>query len=355
MPGSHAVGYDACVDAARLLTWFRAHRRPFPWRTPFPRDPYLVLVSEVMLQQTQASRVAERLPALLARFPTVQALAAAPEEAVVAAFAGMGYYRRARLLHRAAQRIAACGFPRTAAELAALPGVGAYTAAAVAAFAFGALQPPVDANLCRVTARLLALPYPPGARALVAATRELAGSMAASCGTPELFEALMELGATVCTPKAPACSRCPLQEHCAARLAGTPAAFPLPKPQRARTFPSWVALWAENPAGQVLLERLKDPPLAGLWLPPLDRGEGEPEPRARQLARRLQLPQPVFSGSITHHITHRTIAVLVFRAPAPLSVRENHGHRWASVGEALPTSSLFAKMAQVVGRLGERA
>lgn len=341
--------YDAGVDGEKLLGWFRAHRRPFPWRTPFPRDPYLVLVSEIMLQQTQALRVAERLPVFFAHFPTVEALATAPEDAVVAAFAGMGYYRRARLLHRAAQRIAASGFPRTAPELAALPGVGRYTAAAVMAFAFGALEPPVDANLCRVAARLSALPHPPGASALVAATREWAERMARSCGTPEVFEALMELGATVCTPKAPACPRCPLREHCAAHLAGTPTAFPLPKPKRARTFPSWVVLWVENPRGQVLLERLQEPPLEGLWLPPLDRGEGEPEARARQLARRLQLPEPVFSGSITHHITHRTIQLLVFRALTPLAVREaSNGHRWADLGECLPTSSLFAKMAQLV-------
>lgn len=339
----------ALVDGHSLLTWFRRHRRNLPWRTPAPRDPYLVLLAEVMLQQTQASRVAARLPTFLARFPTVEALAAAREEEVVAAFTGLGYYRRARQLHALARRLAEEGWPQTAQDLAKLPGLGPYTAAAVAAFAFGHLEPPVDANLCRLTARFQALPYPAGSRPLYQAARSLALELAASSGTVEIFEALMELGALVCKPKRPSCCQCPLATDCLAAKED-PSAFPRPKPKRAREYPTWVALWVENPLGHVLLQQLTEPPLLGLWLPPLDRNAGETEKRAKQLAQMLALPTSLAAvGALRHHITHRTISVHLFAVNSSWQIQEEReGFRWGRPNETLPTSSLLAKMAALV-------
>lgn len=338
------------MDGGPLLEWFSHNRRSFPWRTPFPRDPYLVLVSEVMLQQTQAIRVAELLPGFLERFPTLERLAAAEEEEAVAAFAGLGYYRRARLLHRLAREVSLRGWPRDLRELAQLPGLGPYTAAAVAAFAFGKLTPPVDGNVCRVAARLLALDLPLGSPLLRARAAQLATGLAEQSGTPEVFEALMELGATVCTPAQPRCSTCPLASRCAAFQAGQPTAFPRPRPGRARETPTWVALWAENPAGEVLLQRIVEPPLAGLWLPPLDRGEGELEARAAALAQRAGVcASPSFVGNVRHHITHRRITVVLFRAKVLPAVREaDNRWRWAKPSAFLPTSSLAAKLAKLV-------
>ncbi len=337
------------MEAGPLLAWFSQHRRSFPWRTPFPRDPYVVLVSEVMLQQTQASRVAELLPRFLQRFPNLRALARAGEEEVVAAFAGLGYYRRARLLHRLAQQVAASGWPQKPEELARLPGLGRYTAAAVAAFAFGALEPPVDGNLCRIAARVFALELAHGSPALVARAEELARKLVAEQPTPEVFEALMELGATLCTPREPRCQACPLAPHCAGYESGRPAAFPLPKPTRPRETPTWVALWVENHAGEVLLRRITGPPLEGLWLPPLDRGEGDPHGRATLLAREAGLPgHPTMLGTVSHHITHRRITVMLFRAEPGFTVRETaDGFRWFLPSAFLPTSSLAAKLAQL--------
>lgn len=337
------------VEAGPLLAWFSENHRRFPWRTPFPRDPYWVLVSEVMLQQTQASRVAVFFPRFLERFPTLESLAAASEEEVVAAFAGLGYYRRARLLHRLAREVAVRGWPRAARQLKELPGLGAYTAAAVAAFAFGELTPPVDANLCRVTARLYALPLAAGSPSLHAQAQQMARRLAEESKSPEVFEALMELGATVCTPQQPQCPTCPWEAHCAAFRGGKPRAFPLPKPQRPKETPTWVALWMENRAGEVLLQKLTEPPLLGLWLPPLHRGDGEPQKRAAALAREAGCTAiPSLVGSVRHHITHRRITVMLFRAEPPLGVRETaNAFRWALPSAFLPTSSLAAKLAQL--------
>ncbi|OFV82284.1 MAG: hypothetical protein A2Y78_04555 [Acidobacteria bacterium RBG_13_68_16] len=328
-------------------------RRELPWRTGFPRDPYAVLVSEVMLQQTQVDRVVEAFRGFMNRFPSLEALAAAPEEDAVHAFSGLGYYRRARLLHASARAVVARGgWPRSARELAALPGFGPYTSAAVAAFAFAGGDPPVDGNVSRVTARLRALDLPMGSSALLAAGRELAASLHTESPTPEVWEALMELGATVCTPASPRCDACPLAASCAALAAGTPLAYPGPRPTRSREQQRWVAVWLQQQDGRVLLRRVDDGPLlAGLWLPPfavLSEG-ADPTSAAQALAH-----EAGFAGTLSpvpavrHGITHRDIRVLPF--VATLS-----GHRVAEampgwswqhpVAPALPTSSLLGKLA----------
>jgi A/G-specific adenine glycosylase len=348
--------------AEPLLRWFSRGRRELPWRTGFPRDPYAVLVSEVMLQQTQVDRVAEAFPSFLRRFPSLEALAAAPEEDAVHAFSGLGYYRRARLLHASARAIVARGgWPRSAAELTVLPGFGPYTSAAVAAFAFAGGDPPVDGNVSRVTARLRALDLPMGSSALLAAGRELAAELHAETPTPEVWEALMELGATVCTPAAPRCGVCPLAGSCAALAAGTPLAYPGPRPARSRERQRWVAVWLQRQDGRVLLRRVDDGPLlAGLWLPPyavLSEGT-DPTSAARALAG-----EAGFAGTLSpapavrHGITHRDIRVLPYVATIPGNpvAEAMPGWSWQHpTAPALPTSSLLGKLAAACREVGAR-
>jgi A/G-specific adenine glycosylase len=336
--------------ARRLLDWFAAVRRTLPWRGPFPRDPYAVLVSEVMLQQTQVERVAPGFKRFMTRFPSLASLAAASEDEAVAAFAGMGYYGRARRLQRAARAIVERGaWPATVAELAALPGMGPYTSAAVAAFAFAGAEPPVDGNVARVAARVGALELPLGSAALQRCAAAFARELHAGAPVPELFEALMELGATVCTPRAPRCPACPLRPSCGS--ARDPERVPLPRPQRAAVAQNWAALWLAAPDGTVLLRRVADGALlAGLWLPPLGTvpaGEA-PAAVARELASALGFHgdlAPV--AAVAHSITFRRIAVHPFVGsvagpgvgePTPDLARRDPGD------PGLPTSSLLEKL-----------
>src|SRR3954464_9149494 len=193
--------------STKLLAWFAKERRDLPWREE-PRDPYRVWISEVMLQQTRVDVVVPYYLRFVARFPTLQTLAASPLDDVLALWSGLGYYARARNLHRAAQ---ACGgeLPRTAAELRALPGLGPYTAAAVASLAFGEDAPLVDGNVARVLARVFALSGDARSKAW-----KLAPTLLPPGRSGPFNEALMELGATICTPRSPDCPRCPLSGDC---------------------------------------------------------------------------------------------------------------------------------------------
>jgi A/G-specific adenine glycosylase len=306
-----------------------------------------------MLQQTQVDRVLEAYRRFLRRFPTLEALAAAPTEEVLHAFSGLGYYRRARLLHRAAKAIAEAGaWPETSRELAKLPGFGPYTSAAVAAFSFGGQEPPVDGNVARVTARLHAIELPLGSPALLAAGRELAGALHAQTGTPEVWEALMELGATVCTPASPRCESCPLADDCAALASGAPAGFPLPRPKRAREGQTWVALWLSRDDGRVLLRRVDDGRLlGGMWLPPFEEvSDGRvPADVARGLAREAGFRGPLRAAPpVRHAITHRDILVMPFAATftAARVAEQRPRWRWEDPSRpAVPTSTLLGKLA----------
>ncbi|MEO8053743.1 MAG: A/G-specific adenine glycosylase [Acidobacteriota bacterium] len=211
--------------ARRLARWYRRAQRDLPWRAT--RDPYAIWLSEVMAQQTTLEVVVPRWKRFRARFPTVESLARAKEREVLAEWSGLGYYARARNLHRAARAVAAAGaFPRTLEGWRALPGVGAYTAAAVASIAFGIPEPVVDGNVVRVLCRLGGLRLDPKAPATLARIRALARPLVPARNPGDFNQALMELGALVCTPRAPRCGACPLRSSCRAAASGTPEAFP---------------------------------------------------------------------------------------------------------------------------------
>jgi A/G-specific adenine glycosylase len=339
-------------DARVLLAWFAAQRRDLPWRGVFPRDPYPVLVSEVMLQQTQVDRVVEGFRRFMERFPTLEALAAATSDEAVEAFSGMGYYGRARRLHLAARDIAARGaWPRDAAALAALPGVGAYTSAAVAAFAFAGADPPVDGNVCRVAARVLRSPLAAGSAALTRLAAAMARELHAEAPCPEVFEALMELGATVCSPQAPRCPACPLRGSC--RGHAEAERLPRSRPARRPVDLRWVALWLVRADGAVLLRPVPDGALlAGLWLPPLAAVAAGTEVRdaAAALASANGFAGSLGGAAIVRHaITHHRIEVVPFVGAWPGTlVRETESDRCfrSPAAPGLPTSSLLGKLAK---------
>ena len=215
-----------------LLAWYRRHQRALPWRAS--RDPYRIWVSEVMLQQTTVAAVQPYYEAFLARFPDVRALATARVEDLLALWSGLGYYRRARHLHAAARAIVerhAGRFPRELAQALALPGVGPYTARAVLSIAYGVAEPVVDGNVRRVLARLLLLRGRAwrDERAFHAPAAELLAKRSPG----DWNQAVMELGATVCTPRAPACPACPWRRSCAARAQGLQEQLPERKPRSA--------------------------------------------------------------------------------------------------------------------------
>ncbi|MGF7155790.1 A/G-specific adenine glycosylase [Novosphingobium gossypii] len=251
---------DASSDtaiASLLLDWYDAHARVLPWRalpgTAAP-DPYRVWLSEVMLQQTTVAAVKDYFAAFTARWPTVQALASADDAQVMAAWAGLGYYARARNLLACAREVAALGaFPDTEEGLRALPGLGAYTAAAVAAIAFGRRAVVVDANVERVVSRLFAIEEPlPGSRPTI---RARADAITPDARAGDFAQAMMDLGATVCTARNPRCLLCPLASACIARLGGDPARLPVKAAKKAKAVRQGRAYWIERNDSEVWLVR----------------------------------------------------------------------------------------------------
>lgn len=254
------------MDAQALLSWFRAHARALPWREE-PRDPYRVWVSEVMLQQTRVETVLRYYERFLAEFPDVASLARAPEDRLMKAWEGLGYYRRARLLQRGACEVLARHggrLPASHAALLELPGFGPYTAGAVGSLAFGLPVPAVDGNVLRVASRLLALEDDvslPATRRLVERwVRERQPREA-----PGAFnEALMELGATVCAPASPRCGACPVAASCEARRLGIERLLPV-KAAKAAPVETRVALALATRDDRMLLEKRESGLLAGTW------------------------------------------------------------------------------------------
>ncbi|MBN1247888.1 MAG: A/G-specific adenine glycosylase [Anaerolineae bacterium] len=266
----------------RLLTWYHRHARNLPWR--HDRTPYRVWVSEVMLQQTQVDTVVDYYRRFLERFPTIDALSEASQEDVLKLWEGLGYYSRARSLHRAAQQVARDydgQLPGDVAALKSLPGIGPYTAGAIASIAFGIPAPAVDGNVRRVMARVLAEPDPRDS------DLEAAVQLWMPEDAPGAFtEALMELGATLCTPRSPQCLLCPWRDLCRACDLGEQESYPAPKVRKALPHYDVVAAVtlrqnADGEAEALVARRLQDAMLGGLWeFPGGKRHEGESLPEA---------------------------------------------------------------------------
>ena len=337
-----------------------------------------MLVSEVMLQQTRVEAMLPRYLEFVRRFPDVETLAAASEDAVLAAFSGLGYYARARSLRRAARIVVdrPDGFPRTAPGLGELPGIGEYTAAAVASIAFGQPVAAVDGNVRRVFARRFAIPGNVSARPFVAEVRRradeaLAAATGAGADPGEWNQALMELGALVCTPVAPGCDGCPLRRDCRARVLGTPDRFPARRPRRPKTEVRLAVGAALNEDGRVLVVRRGQPPLRGLFELPggeCRAGESGPDALVREAWTQYGLRlRPVRAlPAFRQTVVNRRITVLPFVAeiegPAPAEVRAARGDgaarppEWRRVrpeaARSLPASSMLAKTCERLGTAG---
>ena len=334
--------------ADALLRWYDRHRRVLPWRAGpgETADPYHVWLSEIMLQQTVVNTVIPYYHRFLTLFPTVEAMAAAPDEAVLKAWAGLGYYARARNLHACARAVARLGgFPDDADGLRALPGIGAYTAAAIAAIAFGRPLVPVDGNVERVASRVFAIdaPLPGSRRAIAAAAATLNREPAAQARASDFAQALFDLGATICTPRRPACALCPWMAGCAARAQGIAAGLPVKaaKPERPHRFGAVFLLTDAN--GCVLLQRR--PPtglLGGMTELPGTEWRLEPWSEPEVLAHAPVQTGWRRLGSVLHVFTHFALTLEVYAGSvdAVPAARLRQGFLSAPdalAGEALPS------------------
>jgi A/G-specific adenine glycosylase len=342
--------------AAALLAWYDAHRRDLPWRArPGERpDPYAVWLSEIMLQQTTVATVKAYFERFLARWPTVEALAAAPLDDILAAWAGLGYYARARNLHACAIRVAAehdGRFPAGEEALRALPGLGPYTAAAVAAIAFDAPCAAVDGNVERVMTRLHAIATPlRAAKSLIRARTE---EMLPASRAGDFAQALMDLGATICTPRAPACGACPLAPDCAAFAAGAVEAYPVREKKAVKPKRRGAIFILRRGAAAMVTRRPPKGLFGGMTAfpaTPLTRDVG-PESWldfAPCAAEWRAQPEPVIHV-FTHFQLEATVLVAQTRKVAP----PDADCRWAAAGnldkEGLPT--LMRKAAARAGLL----
>jgi A/G-specific adenine glycosylase len=330
---------------ALLLDWYDRHRRVLPWRMASGQvDPYRVWLSEVMLQQTTVATVGPRYARFLARFPDLATLAAAAWEEVAAEWAGLGYYARARNLHAGAKAMAAGGVPGDVAGLRQIPGIGAYTAAAVAAIAFDQPVVPADGNVERVAARVFLVEQPlPAAKPLLAALAQgWMADPAARARPGDFAQALFDLGATLCTPRNPACGLCPWREACAARRQGVQAALPRKSPKRARPTRFGVHFLLLDAAGLLLVRRRAAKGLlGGMMEVPGTPWREAPWPPAEAMAHAPLpgLPWHAIPGEAQHGFTHFALRMTLLRAVAPAGPAPP-GFDWmeaGAAGGAMPT------------------
>jgi len=335
------------LDPAALLAWYDRHRRILPWRARRGEkiDPYRVWLSEIMLQQTTVKAVAPYYTRFLARWPTVDALAAASLDDVLRTWAGLGYYARARNLHACAREVVArhgASFPANHDALRALPGIGDYTAAAVAAIAFDAPAVPVDGNVERVVARLFAVEY--GLPVAKPEIKRLAASLLPPRRAGDFAQALMDLGAAICSPKRPACALCPWNESCVAFARGDQETFPRKAPKREGRLRRGAAFVALRADGRVLLRTRPEKGLLGgmTEVPGSDWSHDfeitqalRSAPRLRRKAVWRRLP-----GVVRHVFTHFPLELAVFTAQVACATPALKGARWVKIedlpGEALP-------------------
>ena len=326
-----------------LLAWYDPHKRALAGPAPPGRkpDPYHVWLSEIMLQQTTVATVGPYFQRFTDRWPTIDALAAAPRDDVLAAWAGLGYYARARNLHACAQTVAADyggRFPDSEAGLRALPGIGAYTAAAIAAIAFERPATVVDGNVERVVARLFAVETPlPAAKP---ALRELAATLTPAQRPGDFAQAMMDLGATICTPRKPRCLLCPLAASCAAYRLDMAQALPRKAPKQAKPTRYGTCFWLVDGVGRVLLRQRPDRGLLGgmMEIPSSDWTERAPVAPAPPLWGVDWRPLP---GQVSHTFTHFHLKLDIQAGRTDRLAPAAADGRWVAIdalgGEALPS------------------
>jgi A/G-specific adenine glycosylase len=334
-----------------LVAWYDRHRRKLPWRAPPGQraEPYRVWLSEIMLQQTTVKAVGPYYARFLARWPDIGALAAAPLGEVLKTWAGLGYYARARNLHACARAVVerhGGKFPADETGLRDLPGIGAYTAAAIAAIAHDEPVTPVDGNVERVIARLYAIEAPlPAAKAEIS---RRARALTPQRRAGDFAQALMDLGATICTPKTPACALCPWNDACAAYLGGAPETFPRRVPKREGALRRGAAFVARRADGFVLV---RTRPAKGLlggmtevptteWVADFDEKHAlKDAPRFAVMKKRIAWRRA--TGMVRHVFTHFPLELSVYVAELPARTAAPKGTRWVRIselaGEALPS------------------
>ena len=361
MPAKPMDPQTVAAIRGNLLAWYAANRRDLPWRRPpWQFDPYAIWVSEIMLQQTRVAAVVERFQAFLVRFPSVDALAGAPDQDVLALWSGLGYYRRALMMQKTARLVAArtpAGLPASAAELRALPGIGAYTAAAIASIAYGEPVAVVDGNVERVLSRLRALNAAKGATVLRRKIERLAEQLLDPQRPGDFNQALMELGATVCLPRNPRCAGCPLHDHCLTR--GEHKTRPRP-PMQSREIAQALAVRASpshrtGQSREVLLEQrpASHSVMPGLWELPALRSADVPESDLRMTVShsimqvnytvRIRTVSESDADAITAPSGHRKWVPLHIAAQMPLT---GLARKVLSLAHLLPAPRLNATTPQ---------
>ena len=341
--------------AADLLAWYDRHRRALPWRASAGErpDPYRVWASEIMLQQTTVTAVKPYYERFMTRFPTVKALAEAPSEDVMQAWAGLGYYSRARNLHACAKAVMEGHrgrFPDTEEGLRALPGIGAYTAGAVAAIAFDRPAAAVDGNVERVMSRLFAIEDElPGARPLI---REKVLALLPHGRPGDFAQALMDLGATICTPRNPACGLCPWREPCRARIAGTQESFPRKAKKKAGVTRYGAAFVLTRQDGAILLRtRPAKGLLGGMAEVPTSEWRADYELDGAAQDAPLPLRWTQVAEPVRHVFTHFPLELTVFTSSVSERTQAPAGMRFTPLaklsGEPLP--SLMLKVVERAG------
>lgn len=334
----HAVDRETKAVRQNLLAYYQTHKRDLPWRRR--QDAYGIWLSEIMLQQTQVDTVVPRYLAFLAQFPTLEVLAAADVETVCEAWAGLGYYRRARNLHRAAQVVVAehAGqMPASLPALLALPGIGRYTAGAIASIAHKLPAPIVDGNVARVFARLYTMAEPAASTSGKQQLWAYASELVQGEHPGELNQALMELGATVCTPRAPRCEVCPIRKQCKALAEGRVAELPAPVVRKAPKAMAIAFAYVAHKQGVWLVRRPVSAGLwAGLWELPSADGVGAKSKLAEALGGSLGPPL----GAVEHMLTHRRVTATIYRPrKLPAFVASANMRLWKDPLEA-PLSTL---------------
>jgi A/G-specific adenine glycosylase len=344
--------------ADRVVAWQRQHgRHDLPWQGTF--DAYRIWLSEVMLQQTQVATVIPYFERFIARFPDLQALAAAPVDEVMAAWAGLGYYSRARNLHRCAQRVVADHggtFPRSSAELARLPGIGRSTAAAIAVFAHGERAAILDGNVKRVLARHFGVEGYPGAAATGRELWRLAEAELPVTAIESYTQGLMDLGATICLRRRPRCGACPLEGSCVAAREGRVEELPAPRPARVRPLRSATVALIVDERGAVVLERRAP---AGIWgglmsAPEFDADLTDAELEA-EVTSRLGLQATVvrYLEPLRHEFSHYSFVMRprLVRVTGARAIADAAGYAWLDA-DAVRAAALPAPVRRLLQMLG---